>query len=250
MPALETAFLSFTFFMVSLLILIWLSLQISRHILLATYGLTQSKDIANVVLFLVLLPGIIIHEAAHWVTARLLGLKAGKFRVWPKKRGKYLGLGSVTVQSGGIWLDSVVGLAPILIGSTLIVLISHNIFNAYEVTNALEQGRWQTALEEFIVALRRADGPLWAYGLFAIGNAMMPSASDREPVKILLLYVAVAALLYFFVGLPLAPVGSAFVWLASSVQDLSSAFFFIILIDLLVLAPLLMLQAIFPVRAI
>lgn len=213
MLTLETAFLSFTIFMVCLLILIWLSLQINRHILLAAYGVTQSKDIANVVLFLVLLPGIIIHEGAHWVTARLLGLKAGKFRVWPKKRGKYLGLGSVTVQSGGIWLDSVVGLAPILIGSTLIALISHNIFNAYEVTNALEQGRWQMAIEEFIAALRRADGPLWAYGLFSIGNAMMPSASDREPVKTLLLYVAVAALLYFFVGLPLAPVGSAFVCL-------------------------------------
>ena len=49
-----------------------------------------------------------------------------------------------------------------------------------------------------------ATGLAWSAG-FAIGNAMMPSPSDTEPIKPLLLYVALAATLYFLVGLPLAP---------------------------------------------
>src|SRR5262245_15128642 len=93
----------------SLLALAWLSRQISLRVQSVIYYATRSSGYPTLILFLVLLPGIFVHEAAHWLTARLLGLKTGKFRVWPKPQGKRIGMGSVSVQRGNVWQDSLVG---------------------------------------------------------------------------------------------------------------------------------------------
>lgn len=234
---------TFLIFVLLLLILAWLSHQISRYIQIVVYFLTRSEDMATVVLFLVFLPGTIIHEAAHWVAARLLGLKTGKFRVWPKRTGKYIRLGSVTVERGNLLIDSLVGAAPLIVGTFLIALISHRIFGAYLVTEQIARGQWIEGLGALSNALRQPDSGLWLYAIFAIGNAMMPSPSDTEPIKPLLLYLLLATAFYFLIGLPLAPVNSAAVWLLTPVQDLSSAFFFVILVDGLVLVGLYLLGA-------
>jgi len=235
-------------FGILLLLLAWLSRQISLYIQVLVQQCTGSSDWAAVVLFLVFLPGTFVHEGAHWVTAYLLGLKPSKFRVWPKKRGKYIGLGSVSVRQGGIWLDTLVGLAPLLIGTFFTALITHRIFHAYMVTELWKQGQWQHSIASFHRAWQTPDGALWIYLLFAISNAMLPSASDRKPAQQLLLYVSVAAVIYGISGLPLDPVGSAADWLRTPLQDLNSAFVFVILLDIVILSALFILAQIAPIR--
>jgi hypothetical protein len=73
---------------------------------------------------------VVIHEAAHWGMARLLGLRTGKFRVWPKRQGRHIGLGSVSVESRHVVLDSLVGIAPLLVGTALVAIIGNAIFDA------------------------------------------------------------------------------------------------------------------------
>jgi hypothetical protein len=221
--------------LIALLLLAWLSRQISLQLQAATYRLTRSSGYVIVVLFLLLLPGIIVHEGAHWLVARLLGLKTGKFRVWPKPQGKHIGLGSVSVQRGKLWQDSLVGLAPLLVGSALITVISQNILAADRVTTTLVNGLLIDSLAAFGQALKAADGYLWAYLLFTIGNAMMPSASDREPLAPLLLYAGLTSVLYIVLGLPLTPFASALAWLTPALQALTSALIFTILLDLVAL---------------
>jgi len=92
------------------LILAWLSRQISLNIQFPFYTLTRSQNSATLAIFLLFLPGVFIHESAHWTMARLLGLKTSKFRVWPKQQGKYIGLGSVSVEASDPIRDSLVGL--------------------------------------------------------------------------------------------------------------------------------------------
>jgi len=229
-------------FFLALLILAYLSYKVSIELQLLIYYSTGSKYMPIVILFLALFPGVLIHEAAHWVTARLLGLKASKFRVWPKRTGKHIGMGSVNVEQGGALRDSLVGLAPLIVGTFLIALIGHRVFDAYLISDALLVGRWQEGLRAMWLALNKTDGAIWAYLLFAIGNAMVPSTSDREPVKTLLLYIAIAVLFYFILGLPLSPLSFMIGWLLPLLVDLSSALFFIILIDLIILMVLLMLR--------
>jgi hypothetical protein len=227
----------------SFLILAWLSRQISRHIRTLIAYVTGSVDFATVIFFLLLLPGIILHEAAHWVMAYVLGLKPSQFRVWPKPQGRFIGLGSVKVRRGNLWQDNLVGLAPLIIGSILLALIGQRIFFAYQISTAFVQGRWSEAFFGFWQALRTADGALWAYLLFVIGNAMMPSASDRESLMPLSLYVILAALLYIVIGLPLSPLALVLDRMIPTVEDLTSAFIVTIILDSVILLVLYVLEA-------
>ncbi|MCC6168484.1 MAG: hypothetical protein IT329_14770 [Caldilineaceae bacterium] len=225
-------------FVLTLLGLAWLSRQISQSIQLAAYLLTRSKDAPALAIFLIFLPGVVVHEAAHWGMARLLGLRTGKFRVWPKRQGRHIGLGSVSVESKGALPDSLVGMAPLVVGSAIVALIGNHIFSAYTAAETLAQGRLVEGFQTFWRALGEPDGALWAYLLFAIANAMMPSASDREPVGPVLLYAGVAVVLYILLGMPLNPPTTLMQWVTPALQNLSSAFLFVIVLDVAALAVL------------
>jgi hypothetical protein len=226
----------------ALAILAWLSRQISLRVQMVVFLTTRSANLAMLVLFLLLLPGIFVHEAAHWLAAKVLGLKTSKFRVWPRPKGKHIGMGSVSVQRGNLWQDGLVGVAPLLAGTAAIALIGDQIFQANAVSAVLWDGLWGAALVAFWQALGGADGALWAYLLFAIANAMMPSPSDREPLKPVLIYSGLTLLIYLVLGLPLNPFQTALTWLTPTLQIITSSLIFTILLDGLILLALYMVQ--------
>ncbi len=225
-----------------LLTLFWFSRQISACVQQLIYRPTQSADAATIGLFLLFLPGVLVHELAHWVVAWLLGLKPSRFRVWPQRRGRMIQLGQVTVRQGGIWLDSLVGLAPLIAGTALIALIGHRVFEAYRLAEAFIGGDWIGLAELFRAALHRPDATLWTYAVFALANAMMPSPSDREPVKPVLLYLAAAAVFYMVLDLPLDLFHSLLEAAGPLLASLNGAILFTILLDTLVLAALVALD--------
>lgn len=226
----------FVAFALSLLLLGWVSRQLSLQIQLLLHLITRNGDLTIVLLFLLLLPGIVLHEAAHWVAAYGLGLKPSKFRIWPKKQRHHIGLGSVSVRSGRLWQESLVGMAPLLAGSTLIALIAEHIFDAQQFSLALGEQRWRESFALFQQALLAPDGILWAYLLFAIANAMLPSASDREPLRPLLLTTVLTLGLYLLLGLPVAPFTLLLSWLAPILHNLTSAFIFTVTLDVIMLS--------------
>jgi hypothetical protein len=153
-------------------------------------------------------------------------------------KGKYIGLGSVNVQRGALWQDSLVGMAPLMAGTALIALIGYHIFAADRLSNIVALGRWGEGMLTFWAALGTADGALWAYLLFTIANAMMPSPSDREPLQPLLTYLAVIIGLYILLGLPLDRFAQALDWMMPTLELVTSALLFTIILDGLVLAVL------------
>ncbi len=227
-----------------LLILAWFSRQISLHIQFPFYSLTRSQNSATLAIFLLFLPGVLIHESAHWTMARLLGLKTGKFRVWPKRQGKYIGLGSVSVESRDPIRDSLVGVAPLLVGTVLVTVIGNIVFNTPQVSSYLSDGNWLGAVIAFQRELNRPSGLLWAYLLFTIANAMMPSASDREPMMPVLAYMALAIIAYIILGLPLQGAAAALQQLAPTLANFSSALIFVIVLDIVILAILYLIRLI------
>ncbi len=235
-------------FILLLLAVAWLNQRIYHQTVILVYQLTASTEYTFTFYFVLMLPGIFVHEASHWVAAKVLGLRPGKFQIWPRKRGKKLRLGSVTARSGGIWLDSVVGIAPLVIGSLLIALIGQSVFAAGQVTNALVAGRLGETLTALRNAFRSTDGPLWAYFLFTLANGMMPSAPDREPIKPVLLYSALAVLIYLLLGMPLDPLAELFNSLRQPLQSVTSALLLTILVDLVVLFLLAVVSALVPRR--
>lgn len=233
-------------FLILLFLLAWLSRAISILVQELVYAFTRSTDAATVAIFLLFVPGVIVHEAAHWLTARLLGLRTGKFRVWPRRSGRHIGLGSVSVESRNALVDSLVGIAPLLAGTALITAIANWVFAASTLVTALPQQGVQAVLGGFFAALSRADGALWAYLLFTIANAMMPSASDREPMTPVITYAVAFAALYVLLGMPLDFLAAAMVWAMPALQSLSAGLLFTVLLDLGVLAFLWLLRLLFP----
>lgn len=229
-------------FAVGLLVLAWCSYQISLRTQLVTYYLTGSLDMATLAIFLLLMPGVFVHELSHWLTARLLGLRTSKFRVWPQRHKDRIGLGSVSVQRGGAWRDSIVGMAPLITGTMLLAIIGALAFQSDQLLEQLQQGRVLDTVGQFYQALGNADALVWAYLLFVIGNSMMPSRSDREPVKPLLLYLGFAVLIYFIVGLPLDPITALLGWVLPAFQIVAGAILFTIGVDVAVILVLLVLQ--------
>ncbi|MFZ1772000.1 MAG: hypothetical protein WAU00_22505 [Caldilinea sp.] len=224
--------------LLSLLALAGLSRLVSLRVQAVTYYVTGSGDLASVVIFLLLLPGVFLHEGAHWLTARAVGLRTGKFRVWPSKRGNYIGLGSVSVERADIWRESLVGIAPLLAGNAVLALIGWRVFATPALLGVLATGELAAVVGSFFDALRTADGLVWAYAVFAVGNSMMPSASDREPFKPVLLYTIFAALIYVVVGLPLEPMTMLLGWIAPAIEITVGALIFLLVLDGLLLAVL------------
>lgn len=231
-------------FGVALLLLSWFSRQISLRIQGVALGATGSIRAAVAAYFLLMLPGILVHELSHWTMAWVLGLKPGRFTVWPKMRGKMIGLGSVTAHSGGIVLDSLVGMAPLMAGTLLTLALSRIWFGA-DPRLLVEAGvaRPQALLELLAWAFARPDAPVWAYLIFTIANGMMPSAPDREPVKPLLVYLGLASLLYVLIGLPLQPWAEALTAAGGALSSLNAALAVTVVLDVAVLAVLVVVEA-------
>ena len=238
-------YLFFVLFFVLIAGLWLLSWRIGLLIQEIVYLITGSDELAMVILFLIYLPGILIHEASHWLIARILGLKTSKFRVWPKFTRNSIGLGSVTVASGGALWDSLVGLAPLLVGSALIVLIGEQVFDTETVAFAWRTGKLLDGLTFVVDGLaRKPDALWWGYLLFAIANAMLPSASDREPLKSLAIYVLLIGALFVLIDQSGRNVVLLLNLLLGPIQVLTGAFFLVTAIDLAIFLLLSALQTV------
>jgi len=182
-------------------ILLLLNRWINQHIQGVGLLLTGSEEATGLLYFLVLFPGILLHELSHWLMAKLLGLKTGKISLGPsKKRRAYLQLGSVEVERGGPFLDSLVGAAPLLTGCAFLILVSHRVFNVQGLVQELLYGNWETLWERLAAFLSTKDFWIWLYLVFSISNAMMPSPRDREPWKPVLLFLGLMAGAFYFGG--------------------------------------------------
>ncbi|MEZ4636504.1 MAG: hypothetical protein R2856_16350 [Caldilineaceae bacterium] len=239
----NTTLATFALFAILLLILAWMSRQVGLLTQEIVYRITGSADLAMVVLFLLYLPGILIHEMSHWLMAKILGLKTGKFRVWPRKKGQHIGMGSVSVSSGGAVVDSLVGLAPLIVGSALVAMVGSQVFQGNMLPTVWQGGDWWPNTQAWISTIaRQQDGFLWSYLLFTVANAMLPSSSDREPLRSLLLYIVVFGVLYILIDSSGQFFMQAATWLAGPVGTLVNALLLVTLIDVVVLACLFLLR--------
>lgn len=183
------------------LVALWLvSRWISKHIQALGWLIAGDADGAVVALWIVLLPGIMLHEWSHWLVAKVLGMAVKPPDLYPRRRGKHIRLGSVTVTSGGHLLDSLVGLAPFLFGGLAILILGSTVFDLASIVAGVDAQGWQGAWDGVLATLRVQDAWIWLYLIFAISNSMFPSPSDSEPVRPVLLFGGLLAGLALIAG--------------------------------------------------
>ena len=230
---------------ITFLLLYPLNRWISTHVQGVAFLLTRSPNVSVWVFWVLFLPGTLLHEFSHWITAKLLGVKTTKFSLWPKKKkGGQLQMGAVQVEVSDPFRHSIIGVAPLIFGSIAVLIIGYGWLELEQLGMALLSGDLQLIWDALIDTLTIPDVWLGVYLVFAISNAMLPSASDRESWRTVVIYLALA--LFLAVGLGFNPNIPSMLqeFVLTALAYLLSAFIITIAVDLFCIVLILLVEII------
>ncbi len=169
--ALETGLV----FLLTITLLHFVQRALHRNLQSALLRLTGHPDAAVMLYWALLFPGVLLHELSHWLAALFLGVRRYRFAMWPQRSGGQIRLGAVQVAEVDPLRMSLIGAAPLGTGLLVLALIGGRWSGAPASGIAL----WGSAWEMLRSLPQREWGWLGFYLLFAVGNAMWPSPSDR-----------------------------------------------------------------------
>lgn len=234
---------SLVWLIIFLLPLLYLKRWINQHLQGLGLLLFGEETRVMILYFVLLFPGIALHELSHWVVARLLGVKTGDISLRPEPRGKHgIRLGSVKVSKTDPVRDSLIGLAPLLTGTTVILIIA-------SLGLGLPISEDQPFLQELgmivgnlpsLVSVR--DIWLLLYVIFVVSNAMLPSESDRQPWLSLAAYLALVIILVYATGATPQVPASVTAWGFRALNYVALAFGLTIAVDLVFIAVIYVLE--------
>ena len=153
---------------------------IHRHIQGLGLLLTNNPQAAVLIYYLVMLPGVVLHESSQWVLAKVMGVKVKQFRIWPEKKRGMIRLGLVEIdRKTDDVRATLVGMVPLATGVAAIALIGGGRFQVQAVAQALATGDLPTIGAAFRSFVSTPDFWFWMYLIFAVANAMLPEQHDR-----------------------------------------------------------------------
>ncbi|MFH0864254.1 MAG: hypothetical protein V1858_04145 [Candidatus Gottesmanbacteria bacterium] len=129
--------------------------------------------------FLFFLPGVVFHELAHLFTASILGVPTGQLTVFPQREKEGWTLGKVSSAETDILRSSLIGLAPMFVGVTSIIIIGTFVFGI------------RTPIDfSLLISKIWTDRPLWQniilfYLILTFSNTMFLSKEDRMTIWVL-----------------------------------------------------------------
>ncbi|MBI4999739.1 hypothetical protein HZB97_03145 [Candidatus Gottesmanbacteria bacterium] len=106
-----------------LLFLYFFHRLIIKYFSLVSFLAFGTSKIGVYLYFLFFLPGVILHELSHLFTASILGVPSGKLKVFPTKTEQGWSLGQVSSAETDILRSSLIGLAPIVVGTASLLVI-------------------------------------------------------------------------------------------------------------------------------
>lgn len=182
----------FIFFTVGILVLILTQRLLQREIQIILLLLTRKPNLAIGIFSILLLPGVFIHEVSHLLMAIILRVPVRKISLLPEvmKHGK-IRLGFVQTARSDVVRDSLIGLAPFIIGLFFVAYIGTQKLGF----TTLPDITYQANLSTFVISLKNlpqmTDFGLWFYLAFAISTTMIPSEADRQSWKIIILVISI-----------------------------------------------------------
>jgi hypothetical protein len=193
---------------VTLLALLWVKRWITRSLQELSMLLVNDPDVALTIYFVFVLPGVVVHELSHWLMAKVLGVRVTFPQFGPVRRGRSrrVSLGSVRVGNVDPVRASLIGVAPLLGGSAVILLIGNLVLGVDELAEVMAGQGIDGFLDGLAQMVQVADFWVWLYLIFAVSNAMLPSDSDMAIVRPVLIFLGiVAAVMLLVTGIPAIP---------------------------------------------
>lgn len=223
--------------------LVFMERWIHKHLQGLGLLITNNPETAVILYYFVMLPGVIVHEFGHWITAFVLRVKIKKVRLWPERKGGDLRLGMVETVKTDPVRSALIGLGPLAAGVAIVLLISTRIMDTTAFYEAFATGDLPTIWTALGVLTDTPDFWVWTYILFAVSNAMMPSPSDRESWPIVAGGLVVLAVVLLIMDLGnLVVLGLEQLVLAA--QALTVAFLTAVGVDIIFIVVIYILEAI------
>lgn len=169
-------------FFFQLLFLFLLSRLVHRRISHFFFSVTKSIKMTVSVMAFLFLPGTLLHEISHFLMAHLMFVPVGEMTLTPKIEGTSVRLGSVMIGKTDPLRRLLIGVAPFLIGTCIIL---GTLFLAQEYQ------AWKNIWLSIGII----------YILFEIGNTMFSSKKDLEGAVSLVILLTVIISLLFILGI-------------------------------------------------
>ncbi len=204
----------------------------------------QRTDRAVIAYAAILFPGVLLHEASHWIVARVLGVRVGPIQLIPRVRpGGLLQLGSVEVEPVDPLRGTLIGAAPLLAGLaalTALVRLWPGIGAAWEAFDWAVPAVLRTAQ----MAAAAPWFGLWFYLAWAVSNTMLPSPADRRGWLTVLIVITILLGASIYLGYGPQLLSSVQAPLSLALRSTAGIFGLTIALDLLSSLPLILLAAV------
>lgn len=170
---------------------------IHSHLYGVGWLLTNEPRSATVLYYVILFPGVFVHEFVQWLVAGALNVETQRVMVWPEaQEDGTLRLDFVQVKNAGRFTMAIIGAAPLIVGLGLILFISNRILDFDAFLVALQTGDITVIGPAARELASKPDFYLWLYLMFALANAMLPTPEERSGWIIVLgLFAGVLAFL-------------------------------------------------------
>jgi len=209
--------LGFFWFVCMLIPLVLLQRLLHREIQAVFLIITRDVRITMGIFSFIFLPGVFLHELSHFLVAKVLRVPTGRFSVFPQSLpdGR-LQLGYVETARADIVRDSLIGAAPLIIGTLFVSYVSLFQLDMRILWDTLRNGQINLFWMGINALMHASDFYLWFYLTFVVSSTMMPSESDRHAWLELVISVSVIFAIALLIG--------AGPWMLNNVAPLVSQF--------------------------
>lgn len=243
---------SFTTLTILLVSLIGARAIVAAHLQGIAYLITNHRQVGLIIYSLLFLPGIIIHEMSHFFMAGLLGVRTGEITIFPsgKTESGQQRLGSVQIANTDMIRNSLIGIAPLLVGSISIIALVKwqfpkllgTLVNASGVP--LPYGILNRLIIEGKSILAQPLNFMWIYLIFAIANTMFVSESDRRSWPAMAILLAIMGAIIAWIGVSPSLLSLAGGTIQVGISILNAAFIITLIVDVFMTTVILGLEVI------
>jgi len=182
----------------SLAPLLFLQRALQREVQTVFLLVTRREDISITLFAVLFFPGVLLHEGSHFMMARVMGVRTGRFSLIPRPTGDgKLQLGFVETASADWLRDALIGMAPLIVGGLFVAYAGLNQLQLLNLGQVLWSEGPQVFSQSLGLLIARPDFWLWFYLALVVSSTMLPSDSDRRawlPLGLILVGLAGLAL--------------------------------------------------------